>query len=441
MKTLATLLERALDATQVTLPYNVEPFGVDISTYRSLLKSSRESYNPSATTYVRALSPVVQDDQIKDQLTDVIRGCLHEYIHNDRIQSAVYAINGGATNGFTIDKLIEHWLDIAIARGPEHAADAFLGGINAPTVQYQTMTLLKGLRVDSELTVCDGIRLVPLPNSRDAFPPYMPALDDPVGPRPEDFTLDTLLVVDTSVSPVFVNPTKTAGDENGIPDVREVFTYEDRSSEEHDFNESQFCEALSLVTDAAVLYAAWWSYIDEDHICKARTSYGHGYNPAALYEHGSGGARVNATNEIVQEALSLYGKRKNLDARVAKWLAVPVVRWIRSHIDQSIVDQFIDLGIALESLYLNDGNNSEAGYRLALRAAWHLGDCSSDRYRLINEFRDIYRLRSRAVHSGSIDYNTNTRNILAGAQEHCRQAIIKLITDGGFPDWDRLVMG
>ena len=439
---LATLLDRAVNATQVIdQPYGVASSQVDMNTYRSLLRSYRISYNSTAKRYVPLLRPVVQDARIKNQLTDVIKDHLQEYIHDERIQSAGYATNGGATDGFTIDNLIEHWLDIAIARGPVYAANAFLSGINASTVQYQKMTVLKGLRVDSELPVCDGIRLVPLPNSRNAFPPYMPALDGPVGPRPEDFTLDTILVVDTSVSPVFVNPTKTVGDINRTPDRRKVFTYEDRSNEEPDFVASQFCEALSLVTGRAVQYAAWWSYIDEDHICKVWPTRGYGYNSAARDGHGSGGARVDATDKIVQEALSLYRKRKNLDAGIAKWLAVSVDRWIQSLIDSSIVDQFINLGIALESLYLNDGNNSEAGFRLALRAAWHLEDCSSDRSRLIKEFRDIYRLRSHAVHKGPVKYNTNTRNTLARAQEHCRKAIIKFITEGELPDWDRLVMG
>lgn len=138
--------------------------------------------------------------------------------------------------------------------------------------------------------------------------------------------------------------------------------------------------------------------------------------------------------------MSLYQARKGLVAKTATRLAVPIDRWIRSHTDTFIVDKFIDLGIVLESLYLNDGNTSELRFRLALHAAWHLGTGGAERSRLLSELRAIYDLRSRAVHTGSIDDTQATRDSLATAQEHCRQAIIHLISGGVFPDWDRLVV-
>ena len=59
---------------------------------------------------------------------------------------------------------------------------------------------------------------------------------------------------------------------------------------------------------------------------------------------------------------------------------------------------------------------------------------------MLREFRTIYDLRSKAVHTGSIDDTQDKRDSLARTQEHCRQAIIKFIGDGVFPDWDRLVV-
>ncbi len=441
-ETLAVLLDRAIDATQVMdVRSSAAPSPVAMNTYRSLLRSLRESYNPSATVYVRLLKPVIQDDQVKGQLSDVIRDHLQEYIHYSQIQSAVFAIVGGATDGFTMDDLIEHWLDIAIARGSHYAANAFLAGIRSANVRYQKMTLLRGLRTDREITVGNGIRLIPLPNTVAAFPHYLPELiNGPTGPRPEHLFLDTILVVDASVSPVFINPTETVGDGNEILDRSRVFKYDDASGEDSGFDTKEFCEALSLVAGGAVRFAMWWSHLDEDHICKVRTSYGFGYDPAAFGQQLPGGVSGNITEEVVREALSLYRARRVLDTKTAAQLAVPIDRWIRSHTDTSIVDKFIDLGIALESLYLNGGNTSELRFRLALHAAWHLGTCSSERSRLMREFRAIYDLRSRAVHTGVIQGSQATRDTLAEAQEHCRRAIIKTVADGGFPDWERLVV-
>lgn len=166
----AALLGRAISATRVMDVRNrAAPSAVDMNAYRSLLRWLRESYDPTVTTYVRTLKPVIQYAEVKGQLAGVIRAHLHEFIHDDRIQSAVFAINGGVANGFGIDDLLEHWLDIAIARGPDYAAQAFLAGVEAPNVRYQEITLLQGLRTDREIAVSDGIRLIPLPDTAAAL--------------------------------------------------------------------------------------------------------------------------------------------------------------------------------------------------------------------------------------------------------------------------------
>lgn len=441
IETLVTLLDRAIDVTQVMdVRSSVAPSPVALDTYRLLLRSLRASYDPPAAEYVRFLKPVLQDADVKDQLTAVIRAHLQKCIHNEQIQSAVFAINGGATDGFGIDRLLEHWLDIAIARGSDYAAQAFLEGVKAPNVCYQKMTLLRGLRTDREISVSNAIRLVPLPNTSADFPHYMSELSWSIGPRPEDFLLDTILVVNASVSPVFINPAQMVGDGNEVPDISKVFQYEDATGEHSRFDTKQFCEALSLIAGRPVQSAMWWSHLADDHICKVRSSYGGCAYDTAVSNHHFPDSDAGDATEIVKEAMSLYLARRGLAVETASRLSVPIDRWIRSHTDTFIVDKFIDLGIVLESLYLNDGNTSELRFRLALHAAWHLGTCGSSRSRMLREFRTIYDLRSRAVHTGSIVDTQATRDSLARAQEHCRQAIIKFIRDGVFPDWDRLVV-
>lgn len=144
-----------------------------MDTYRLLLRSLRESYDSLAAKCVRLLRPVIQDADGKGQLTEVVRAHLRKYIHNDQIQSAVFASNGGATDGFEIDRHLEHWLDIDIARCSGYAAQTFIEGIKAPNVRYQKMTLLRGLRTDREIAVRNGIRMIPLTNTSTDLPHYM----------------------------------------------------------------------------------------------------------------------------------------------------------------------------------------------------------------------------------------------------------------------------
>ena len=74
-------------------------------------------------------------------------------------------------------------------------------------------------------------------------------------------------------------------------------------------------------------------------------------------------------------------------------LEVPIQRWIKSKTDQLLPDRFIDLRIALESLYLKDFFNEhsqEMRFRLSLFGAWHLGSEIGDRRLIRKRLRDAY---------------------------------------------------
>ena len=115
---------------------------------------------------------------------------------------------------------------------------------------------------------------------------------------------------------------------------------------------------------------------------------------------------------------------------------------MKSKTDENRVDTFINLGTALESLYLGDINGqSELKFRLSLRAAWHLGNDAQERVAFRKEFLSIYGLRSKAVHSGILKESTIPPGFTARARELCLESIIKIIQDGEFPDWNQLVMG
>ena len=153
---LAALLDQAVAATSVVYTWgnSPPPQPMDVDEYRSLLQSFREGYNPTAREQARHFKPVVGDDAIRDQLLAVIRGHLGDCIRDDRLKSALHATLGGLHEGFTVDELLCHWLDIAIARGSEFAASAFHSGVSNP-VQYQQMALIRGLRVAREIVIAE----------------------------------------------------------------------------------------------------------------------------------------------------------------------------------------------------------------------------------------------------------------------------------------------
>ena len=443
---LSVLLDQAVGATNVVYTWGNRPppQPMDVDEYRSLLQSFREGYNPTAREQAWHFKAVVGDDAIRDRLVAVIRSHLGDCIRDDRLKSALHATLGGPHEGFTVDDLLSHWLEIAIARGSAFAASAFLSGVSNP-VQYQQMALIRGLRVGHEIAIAEGVRIVPQSGSRADLPPYLPSsletdrLPSWTDLRLTDFIHSSVLIVDELVSPAFIDPDEDLG--SVIPPYDAgVFDYGHISDESRDFHVGRFCEALSLAAGRGMTIQspAHWLHLDDDHICKVGFAITDA--PAMSGRQQRDSRLINAGDETIELATNLYWARRNLCRETAARLNVTIDRWIRSYEDRLLVDKFIDLGIALESLYL-DGIRDELRFRLALHAAWHLGTNVAERQRMMRDFRDVYDLRSSAVHSGSVEDTKTTRGLLSRTQEFCRWAIINIIDGGRFPDWNKLVLG
>ena len=141
-----------------------------------------------------------------------------------------------------------------------------------------------------------------------------------------------------------------------------------------------------------------------------------------------------------------------MSSEVKEKLQIPIDRWIKSKTEDNPIDRIIDLGIALESLYLPNGNKEQLSFQLRLRASWHLGENKVHRKKLIDEFDAIYTLRSEAVHNGKLSPRVKikkgnkitqgksvpTSEFIPRAQDLCQQSIIKILEDGEFPDWNNI---
>ena len=251
-----------------------------------------------------------------------------------------------------------------------------------------------------------------------------------------DLLGQTLMVVDQTVRPIFADP-----DPLSLPE--DMFQRQQSCSEFPNVDVDQFCDALSLATNGSIERVAEWTHVDPDAIFIPQWPYTGAvrYYPFTLRRRDP----VPANADSVQEAVSLYETRKSLSSGLAQMLEVPIKRWIKSQTDQSLVDAFIDLGIVLESLYLDAGQESELGFTLRLRAGWFLGNSIDERNLVMNDIKNIYRHRSRAVHRGQIPRNQETLGLKAKAVKLCQRSIVKKIdharAHGGFPKWDRLVLG
>jgi hypothetical protein len=108
----------------------------------------------------------------------------------------------------------------------------------------------------------------------------------------------------------------------------------------------------------------------------------------------------------------------------------------------SLVDSAIDLGIALESIFLPDGRGALT-FRLRVRAARWLGSTPEERKRLSVMVGDLYAVRSKAVHEGRVPdviHERTTRELLEEGYELTARALVALISKGD-PDWDEVMYG
>lgn len=111
----------------------------------------------------------------------------------------------------------------------------------------------------------------------------------------------------------------------------------------------------------------------------------------------------------------------------------------------STVNVAIDLGIALEALFLTDmpEDRGELSFRLRVRAARLLGTDATDRQRIARLVGDLYSVRSSAVHTGKIPGKVRSRTteeLLGDGFDLVALALRKVILQGR-PDWDSLVHG
>jgi hypothetical protein len=111
--------------------------------------------------------------------------------------------------------------------------------------------------------------------------------------------------------------------------------------------------------------------------------------------------------------------------------------------EEALTDWAIDLGIALESIFVPDKMPGELTFTFYLRAARFFGLDEATRRSTAKVFKALYKLRSSAVHSGSVpteikEEKWSTEALLRHGSKLAAQAIERMIMEGK-PDWEKLI--
>ena len=501
---LRQLLCEAMESVIIEASAGYEPISVE--KYREDAKAFRESYRPDLS-FILKYRPNIQDDAVKSTLFNFMKEELADYIREHDFEDEylpTYWIQTAqaATRGKSrlipcgLDSLLEKFLEIAIVSGTEQAILALDRCTRETSGTFQKIIFLKGLRVEysgtirgasdtqiRETQIAEGIRLVQLPNytmkqmsdmSKRGQSGFVELPNYAAGFRPylfqESFILSNdnpwfsevskspmvlnllffggalILIIDYTVSPLFCKPSVKSLE--GV-DISDQFEIKTKSAEFPNFDVDKLYHALSLIADYAVKPLFQWQYIGEDELFNVGDWwFTKLMRTRVMLDSGSGIHVIDETD--IDKVKCLYQLLTNPSSNIGEKLKIPIDRWIKSKTSKTAVDKIVDLGIALEALYLFDRDgNSELSFQFRLRASWYLGRDKADREMLIDEFKAIYTLRSKAVHTGELPQTVKIRKgesvpiseFIPKAQDLCRQSIIKILEAGKFPDWNSLILG
>ena len=404
--------------------------------YRGRVLMHRHWHNPSLRLDTSTYELDIGDPAVKEATLELLRSELSEFLHEDKTCAATFALFGGPVSGSSIDHILKSLLKAAIVDTPQWAAMAFYDEVFRGNLPFQEFFMLTGLKVENEVNICDGISLIPLPNSSQHLPGHLPSI---LGRDPTDFLSKTLLRVDMTVSPTLHRPETNYTLESG-PDSH--FTRSVHSTELTDFHPAKFFQALTFVSGNPVLSAMRWTHMSDKHIFDLRMGLGSGYSWSSIEA-----PSTTVTEAQVRDAADLYHKITALPQEVQESLQVPIERWMNSMTYQGTVDSMIDLGIAMESFYLR-GLREQQTFRFRLRGSLHLGEGVAERKRLIKEFGEIYKYRSQAVHEGTLPEQVTVggqiipiAQYIKRSQELFSRSLMKVIESGASPDWESIELG
>ena len=401
------------------------------------------SWNQELTQLLQAA--LTDSATAKPRLLDFIREALKEFIREDKIESASYVImRNPPINGYPLKNLQNKLLEIARTKSIEAAVSAFDRCTTDTQASFQYCALLEGIFVDEETQIFDGVRLVPPPD-------LLSELSESFNFTVSEWQLTplrekTLLVVDASVSPIFHQP-----DPRGYYSGS-TFRVKEDSGKFPNFNESEnnddfymeLCQPLSLACNSAVQMRLQWRFLATDEIFNlipGRTE------STQLGRIDLSGSSTKVGKSEIEEAKRIYDEFAKFDSGNKEKLLIAIDRWIQSKTSQADIDRMIDLGIALESLYVPE-RSSEINFKLGVRAACYLTEDPANRKALKKTFGKIYDWRSDAVHTGKLPKKTKNlsqeeiEEFIETAQNHCRNSILKILKEGEFPaNWDDLIFG
>ena len=338
---------------------------LSLGDYRKLFLSNKK--DPYTVFLKGSVEIQVMDNLVKEKLFDFFQTELDSYVRNGTFLPCISAIKGGQGGGFPLDLLIRSLCRISIMWGIKIAISVFEKTVTEDQVFFQDMIVLDGLKINREIQLFDGVKLIPLPDSPSQMPNFVPDSDG-YSFNVKEIVSKTLLIIDCSVSPAF--------HKSG---VHFEFNQSQTNKTIGEIATSEFCMILALASNSLARPLIKWIHVDERELFFYECgSTGHSYcfyqRTMSRFENS-----IPVSDIKTQKFTALYQAFLNFDIQEKQRFTIAIFRWIESKTDKNIVNKMIDLGIAFELLYLDNNNTAQLSYTFRIRVAWHLGRNAEDR--------------------------------------------------------------
>ena len=441
---LESLLSEALQSIRIRRGQSEQ---LSTPQFRHLLQKCRDVYDPSCRFLLSSCKLTINETSVRSRALGFVERELANHIRDGKIHSATIAFSGGPSSGSPIEDVLTNVLKRAIVDGPRVAARAFANCTTNSSCSFYTFFLITGLSIPAAYEVFDGITLMPLPDSASALPPHLPLV--PSEPDPlrsisiNDLPGRTLVRVEYEASPIFHRPAANYTFESPPGNH---FTIRLKGQEIPDPNLITLCQALAVVGRCRVESIMSWTSLLDYEIFDLGNIPGvgaNGYNSTIPSVGLSDPVQLSPPQ--MDTIKTLYVGLTQLPSETWEKLRIPIDRWAKAMAEDNPIDQIIDLGISLESLYVPDAQG-EVNFRFALHAAWHQGKDKEERQSLWEEFRQIYAARSDVVHTGRLRgararSSFDVPQFVSRAKELCWRGITSVIEEGEISDWNNLIMG
>lgn len=405
--------------------------------YQQSLMSVRSRYNPQLRDRISSIVPELENNRLKRALLNFLTTEMMEYLHEGRLHSAGEILRPYGSGGVPVDLVLRNIIRRAVADGEAVAAQSFVHCMSAPSCTFSEFLALPGLQVDGILEIFDGICLIPLSSEPDQLPAYLPRDDIyPIFVRRAGDVVNgipwvrTLLRVDYEVSPTFLKASKVISRKT---DPQDLFDIALKSKDFHEIDWPTFFQALSMVSQRPMQpLLIWRTFIEPYEIFELDTLIGPKRAEWHFFTDFQPHAPLMAKSHV-NDLKDLYRGIVGLAAESRARLQVPINRWIASVGHRDEVDRMIDIGIAFDSLYLEDNERGSLGDKLANRASRYLCSNEKEQQELCGLFKRIYNNRSGAVHRGVLREGKTPQekeDFIRRAQSLCLQTIKMAIARG-----------